>query len=251
MAAAAASLLISGAAQAATVTVLPGDPGWANVPDTGSATITSAAPRSGNGSIEIVGDRSRFTDGNFFSPASNMGLLSDFTGISFDWMIATDSTRLDYSPALRLHIFDGAQRSELIYEAAYNASDLAAGTGANAGNWVTTDFSDVFWQFQTGIGVSEPGGVLLKQTISQWAANNYSANAYVAAVSIGAGSGATAGYHAFVDNVVIATSSGSTTYNFEAAGAVPEPASWALMILGFGGVGAVVRGRRRMVATTA
>jgi hypothetical protein len=29
------------------------------------------------------------------------------------------------------------------------------------------------------------------------------------------------------------------------AGAIPEPASWALMILGFGGVGAMVRSRKR------
>jgi PEP-CTERM motif len=33
-----------------------------------------------------------------------------------------------------------------------------------------------------------------------------------------------------------------------ATGAVPEPAAWALMILGFGGVGAVLRGQRRAVA---
>jgi hypothetical protein len=30
---------------------------------------------------------------------------------------------------------------------------------------------------------------------------------------------------------------------------VPEPATWAMMILGFGGVGAVMRQRRRGVAT--
>lgn len=32
------------------------------------------------------------------------------------------------------------------------------------------------------------------------------------------------------------------------SGAVPEPASWALMILGFGGVGATIRSRRRQLA---
>ena len=32
------------------------------------------------------------------------------------------------------------------------------------------------------------------------------------------------------------------------AGAVPEPATWAMMILGFGGVGATLRRRRQMFA---
>ena len=39
--------------------------------------------------------------------------------------------------------------------------------------------------------------------------------------------------------------SGSGTFNI--AGGVPEPASWALMILGFGGIGAAVRRRRQSV----
>jgi hypothetical protein len=38
--------------------------------------------------------------------------------------------------------------------------------------------------------------------------------------------------------------------NFSSPGGVPEPASWALMIMGFGGVGAVMR-RRNTVAATA
>jgi len=33
----------------------------------------------------------------------------------------------------------------------------------------------------------------------------------------------------------------------DGAGAVPEPAAWALMIVGFGGVGATIRARRRMI----
>lgn len=45
--------------------------------------------------------------------------------------------------------------------------------------------------------------------------------------------------HWAVDNVVLTS------------GAVPEPASWALMIAGFGGVGAVMRRRREMTAVVA
>ena len=35
----------------------------------------------------------------------------------------------------------------------------------------------------------------------------------------------------------------------EAAGAVPEPATWAMMLLGFGAVGGAARHRRRRTAT--
>nr|MEA2798653.1 hypothetical protein [Phenylobacterium sp.] len=34
-------------------------------------------------------------------------------------------------------------------------------------------------------------------------------------------------------------------------GSLPEPASWGLMIIGFGGMGAVLRSRRRLHATSA
>ncbi|THD53370.1 MAG: PEP-CTERM sorting domain-containing protein [Phenylobacterium sp.] len=34
-------------------------------------------------------------------------------------------------------------------------------------------------------------------------------------------------------------------------GAVPEPASWALMLVGFGGLGAALRGSRRRAAAAA
>ena len=34
-------------------------------------------------------------------------------------------------------------------------------------------------------------------------------------------------------------------------GGVPEPATWGLMLLGFGGMGAMLRNRRRQVAATA
>lgn len=48
---------------------------------------------------------------------------------------------------------------------------------------------------------------------------------------------------AFPSDVTLAVSaSGSVT------SAVPEPAAWALMLVGFGGVGAAIRGRRTAIA---
>ena len=45
-------------------------------------------------------------------------------------------------------------------------------------------------------------------------------------------------------------SSGGNSFEFDklAGTVVPEPGTWALMILGFGGVGAMLRNRRRLVA---
>jgi hypothetical protein len=40
-------------------------------------------------------------------------------------------------------------------------------------------------------------------------------------------------------------------FDWSITSAVPEPASWALMLLGFGGLGAALRSRRRMAAATA
>jgi hypothetical protein len=39
-----------------------------------------------------------------------------------------------------------------------------------------------------------------------------------------------------------------TNYAFRVGGAVPEPAAWALMIIGFGGAGVALRRRRTLVA---
>jgi hypothetical protein len=63
--------------------------------------------------------------------------------------------------------------------------------------------------------------------------------------------GFTVSYH-FADAVktVNFTSGSSNAFEFDKlAGGVPEPASWALMILGFGGAGAALRGQRRRQAS--
>lgn len=55
---------------------------------------------------------------------------------------------------------------------------------------------------------------------------------------------------AFLDGIVIrwgpdASVGGIDNIRYDVQGAVPEPATWAMMILGFGGVGALLRYRRR------
>jgi len=217
---------VSGLPTTTTFGTLPGENSGG-----GTATVSMTAARSGNGSLEMTGDRTRTQVGYQYAPATNLGALADVTGLTFDWRIAGDSTNLydvDYTPALRLLIQNGTLRQELIWEGAYN------GTYRNTARdtWYSSSVNDLF--YITG------GSVNAGQTIAQWASQLTGAS--VSGFSVGVGSGATTGYHAFADNVTLSTTGSSTTYNFEVApGAVPEPATWAMMILGMAAVGYAMR----------
>ncbi len=51
-----------------------------------------------------------------------------------------------------------------------------------------------------------------------------------------------------VETTIISSSTYHQAFTFSVPGGVPEPATWAMMIIGFGGVGAVRRKRRKDVA---
>lgn len=220
-----------GQANAAIVTVYPGDLLWGSEPGDTNSSITSSLPNSGNGSLELHGDRTRFFGlGNPYDSNSNLGLLADVTDFTFEWAIALSSVsslHADYTPALRLHIFDGQQRSELIWEGAYN--DTYGNT--NKETWYQTSFSDYFWQYQSNIGVT----AIYDRTISDWA-GIYSGSAYVAAISIGVGSSVGNDYKAFADNVTLQfAQQEARTFNFETRD-VPEPSAALLILFGLAGV---------------
>lgn len=235
-----ASLAFS--AQAGIVT--PDDASWSNPADqnslTGKAVITATEAYMGNGSLELFGDRTRFLTGSIYDASSNLGLLSDVTNLTFDWQLATDNVSnlgADATPALRLHLFDGQTRKQLVWEGAYNGT-----YGSTVeGTWYSTTSSAKF--YWNGDNPND------SRTIADWISSGvFGSNVYVSGISVGVGSTAGNGYHAFADNVVYTTKSGSTAWNFETA-AVPEPGTWALMITGFGLAGTALR--RRKVATVA
>ena len=234
LAVASASLIVATPALAAevivnTVVPLPSATSWGTLPgeNSGTAAVTNTVARSGNGSLELTGDRTRSQLGIQYAPATNIGNLSDISSLTFDWQIAGDTIsklNADYTPALRLLFNDSTgKRGELTWEGAYN------GTYGNTAldTWYSTTANDKFY-FGSG---NENSG----QTIAQWASQL--AGATVSGFSVGAGSSAGAGYHAFVDNVAFTKGGITTNYNFETAavtGAVPESATWLMMIIGFG-----------------
>ena len=230
-----------------TVAPLPSATTWGTIPGEdvqGTAAVTNTVARSGNGSLELNGDRTRAQLGiqyGYPATSTNLGALSDVTALTFDWRIASNSVSAlspYLTPALRLLIGTGTARKELVWEGAYN------GTYANTSfdTWYTSGVNDKF--YITG------GDVNSGQTISQWASQLTGAS--VLGFSVGDGSSAGTGYHAFVDDVTFTKGGASTTYNFETAavsGAVPEPATWLMMIAGFGMVGFGLRRRAKVNMT--
>jgi hypothetical protein len=233
---------------------VPAGTSWGTLPgeNTGTVTITGTAPRSGNGSLEITGDRTRVQTGVQYAPFTTVvGSLSDALSLTFDWQIAGDSGRQEYSPALRLLTQSGDTRSELIWESAYQPGPTP-GTSEQSlpsGNWYSSSPTDLFYQNVAGAGPTYVGGTqsYVLMTLADWASSSYyGAGATVSGISVGAGSGAGADYHAFADNVTYTTTQGSTTYNFETlVSAAPEPATWGMMIVGFGIVGGATRRQKR------
>lgn len=230
--------LLAGQAAASVIVVNPGDPSWGTVD--ANSEITDTFARSGNGSLELRGDRTRFFGlGNPFDINSNIGLLSNLIDFSFEWAIAASSIsnlHPDYTPALRLHIFDGQQRSELIWEGAYN------GTYGNTtrDTWYQSAFGDNFWQFVSGVGVTE----IYNRTINDWK-SIYSSSAYIAAISVGVGSSVGANYLSFADNVTLQfVDQMAMTFNFEPEATTNVPAPGALSVM-FATLALVTLGRLR------
>lgn len=225
----------------------------ANVGAGSTVGITTDYARSGNGSAyfnSTQGDSGKgdllytFGSGTGVAPVN----LSTLNSVSFDFYRSSASTtNATFAPVLRLGMLkNGAFAGTLVFENVYQ-QQLASPVDS----WTTLTANlnnGIFWATNTLLGptfASANGG---QKTLAQWIADNGNATLSVYGLEIGIGSGWNGEFYGAVDNVQIDFSGGrSLNSNFEvaASGAVPEPATWGMMILGFGMMGASVRYRRR------
>lgn len=266
--AAAASLTCVVTAQAAPVVINPGN--VANAPavnqwyrsnyrdvstgftSTTTAAITGTQPRNGNGSVEMsLTDGSGKVDYAYTWGFVGGNTLGNLTTLSYDWYRDSSSTNpAAQSPALRL-LFDAdgqvsttSDRGYLIYEKTYQ-NDSSVPFDA----WVSSNaIGGDFWQrrFSPGTTIEQYDTDLV-----EWSAGaNYagalvlSANTAILGIEFGIGSGWNGQFRGAVDNVSYGFGTApATTFNFEQAGAVPEPGTLALVGLSLGLLAAGARRR--------
>jgi len=246
-----------------------GTSGWYynNVRNSGTAGISTALPRSGNGSVALSGtvgpggasskaDIEYLSGGtsffnNFYSTTS-MGLFTSFSSMSYDWYRNSTSTNNAVQhPALRILLdLDGnlattGDRGGLVFERAYNV-----GGNVPTDTWTSEsiDASTKLWNFGLGLGneFNIDGVGDQYDMLSVWQASGRTANAVILGFSSGVGSG-WGPFSGAVDNIAWTIGNATTTSNFEVmgGGTVPEPGTLALAGLAFAGLVAL---RRRKVA---
>ena len=234
---------------------VPAGENWGTLPgeNTGTVTIQGEKSNDGDGALKLTGDRTRVQTGVQYGGGTPTGAtLDQVSTLTFEWMVENGGPAGNQSPALRLLVQDGDLRSELIWEAAYNDANGAGAGVYDLNTWYTSNPDALFWRFVGGQGptfdVNNPGAYVFN-TIAGWAASSlYSDNAFVSGVSVGNGSGSTPSFVGYADNVTATGAFGTRSFNFAAAAAVPEPGTWAMMLVGFGGIGGAMRRQRRASA---
>ncbi len=257
LAVAAAALFVTpAAAQQYTITdldsPLPAGENWGVIPgeNTGTVSIQGETSNDGDGALMLTGDRTRVQTGVQYGGGTPTGAtLDQVSTLTFEWMVANGGPNGNASPALRLLVQDGDQRSELIWEAAYNDANGAGAGFYDLDTWYNSNPNAVFWRFVAGQGPTfDPAspGTYVFNTIAGWGASSfYTDSAFVSGLSVGNGSGSGANFVGYADNVAASGTFGSRSFNFAAVAAVPEPGTWAMMLLGFGVIGGAMRRQRR------
>lgn len=223
------------------IVVTPSAPdGWApaNVRANATVAITTAQPRSGNGSLEfttntITPGQDKADYEKLWDPASFPSrTLAGLTALSYEYYRSSSSTTASHlAPVLRLYVGDANPLSPtfgkyalLIWEPVYNGA-----APIPTDQWITQNIlNGKFWMFVPS-GQSIPSGVVqnYSSTLNDWitgspvgqpgdpAPINIDQYSIVFGVNVGVGSGWGATFRGFVDNVTLQWGSDEVHANFE------------------------------------
>ncbi len=219
----------------ATTTVKSSNPdGWvpANVRANATVAITTAQPRSGDGSLEFTTntitsgqDKADYEKVWGVTPGRTLGNLS---ALSYDfYRDSSSTTAAHFAPVLRLYYLNSSGQSGLlIWEPIYN------GYGAVVTDtWISADIlGGNFW-----MRAFDPGRTIDDYNVSlaEWMANAdeegspidddadsdaphvLGPDTYIIGVNVGVGSGWGATFRGYVDNVLLQFGSDEVSANFE------------------------------------
>lgn len=215
----------------------------------GTVGITNTYTNDGNGAAyfsTVNGDSKGDLNYNFTAPV----LLSDLTSISYDfYRDGSSTTGANFQPVMRLNItennvFAGSLVLEYIYQ---NQTTPPVNAWTNLSGTLT---SGIFWATNTRLGPTFAAADGGQKTLQAWLDGNAGDTLRVTGVSLGVGSGWSGTFSGAADHAQYAFTGGpSNNFDFAVAGgAVPEPATWAMMIIGFGATGSMIRRRKAVIA---
>jgi hypothetical protein len=184
-------------------------------------------------------------------------------------LAATSASAVTVTGATRIRVTSGLTNPDVIQIAELQAFDFNGVNVAQAANGGTASALSAYQDYLPGLAIdgdSTSGNPFFFHS-DEPSIGNYFEVSFAAAdlASLTIFGRKDCCQYRDVYNISIFNASGATLYSgsfdaqrvtsvsttFDAAGAVPEPASWAMLIAGFGLTGAAARRRRRMVAVAA
>jgi hypothetical protein len=227
--------------------------GTVYTPATGSFVTGPGSPPLGTGSANLaVGDGTAGGDGaSELRNTSYAGtLLSSLTALSYSTYVSANNG--SQAPYLRLYLSNG---DSIFFEPPYqqpsSGNSSLPDQGAVALNtWQTWNaLSGGWWSNNTG---NAGTGVLALSAYEGSGVTIVNRSDDLGGVTFGVGFASPNDvFNGNVDNFTIGINGVNTTYDFEAASAVaavPEPSTWAMMVLGFVGLGFMAHRRRNQFA---
>ena len=203
-----------------------------------AASLALAIPAAANASILF--DFDTIATGTYGTVTQTVsGLTASITSASGSIKVEPQSGIPGISGQVLINYFTGSGLFTADFSSAVNDVSI---TGGDFG----ADTDHIFLAAYSGLGGT---GTFLGSITSAGCCSGSPGSATVSLIASGiksvqfyTGAGDPFPGSAYFDNLKVGSLSG---------GGVPEPASWAMMLLGFGGIGALIRNRRRAVALAA